>query len=222
MTRLIKITTQVWETLNNYTPGTAWINPARISDIAPGKFTDGIWYINVGRGSFTVSRTEAERIIAEINGESEAAAAPAPAPAADEGILVHIETMTQDSFYSKTAQAARRMWRCTTQEGISFNIFDHIDHRNTYALFAEYHLWMDDMNPGDKLDWRPLPVLAYVKRNGDFYNPIRAIGLFGSELKPTLTRAAGDDDDRFDFSSSDYEPDEGIHWEGGDVADRAD
>jgi len=151
-----------------------WINPERVSyvEINP-RYYGGFAHIHITKEIMTVSLADARRVIDHINGSPDAEPTAAATPsAADDGILVHLEQMTLDSFFSKTAGSARRMWRCTTTEGYSFNIFDHVDHRNTYSLFKEYHLWMDDMTDGQVLDWSATPISLYLKRNGDFYNPI--------------------------------------------------
>lgn len=155
----------------------AYINPDRINGIlfAPDGF-DGFACIQCDDNEHWVYEQEADKLVEHINGKTDAPQpAAATSSAADDGILVHVDTMLLDSFYSKTAGQARRMWRCTSEEGYSFNIFDHVDHRNTYKLFQEAHLdvWMDNMQDGDTLDWTATPIPVYLQQNGDFYNPVK-------------------------------------------------
>jgi hypothetical protein len=164
------------------------VNPDHIAllEISPNGL-QGYARLHVGNRRAVISIADAQRIIAMSNGTPDAgqsAAGDMP------GVIqadryAHIEQMTLDSFYSKTAQAARRMWRCTTEEGYSFNIFDHVDHRNTYTLFRDYHMWMDDMTDGQVLDWSETPIPVYLQRNGDFYNPVK-VELPDHEMRPIL------------------------------------
>lgn len=166
-----------------------YINLERVSSIMfePDGF-DGYACIQCGVKEHWVTNEEAERILAEINSVTDAAPpAAATLPAADPGFLVHLTAMKLDSFYSKTACAIRRMWRCTSLENYSFNIFDHVDHRNTYKLFqdAGYDLFMDEMQPGDTLDWTSTPILVYLQNKDEFFNPVRVVHpVDGDELRP--------------------------------------
>lgn len=174
-----------------------WINPERVSFVYPRmRINPEMGLIKCGGERYNVSHEDAQRIIDHINGKAEPPAAATP-PAADD-TLVHLDEMKLDSFYSKTAQAHRRMWRCTSKEGISFNIFDHVDHRNTYKLFqdANLDLWMDNMQHGDTLDWQANPIPVFVRYTGEFYNPVR-VGYIDQvdHLKPVHFKADESEDD---------------------------
>lgn len=151
-----------------------WINPDRVTFVYPKmRLYPEQGLIKCGGERYYVTTEDALRIIDHINGTS-AAPQPAAAPI-NAHRLVHVDSMYLDSFYSKTAQAARRMWRCTSEEGISFNIFDHVDHRNTYKLFQEANLdiLMDNMHDGDTLDFGARPIEVFLQENGDFFNPVK-------------------------------------------------
>jgi hypothetical protein len=184
MTRLIKFHRAGQELAD-------WLNPDRIILI---NFGDSHATIELTEDfEARVTAGEADRIVAEINAD-------APPSAAANGIQlrpgetrVDVGEMVLDGFYSKTANETRRMWRCKTTQGISFNIFHHVDHRDTYALFADYHWIMDDMSPGDELDCKtPIPV--EVVRNGDFYNPVKVLPVEGPR-NLVIHRAEGSDSD---------------------------
>lgn len=89
-------------------------------------------------------------------------------PTTGDKITVHVISMKRD----QTGGSGSPMWRCTTLEGINFNIFQHEQaFKNSYRYFRPYHPEMSNMVIDDVLRWTAYPIEAELVYDGKYYNP---------------------------------------------------
>lgn len=118
---------------------------------------------------------------------------------------VHVEAVERDSFFSKTSNSRRAMWRMITTDGRSANLFDHSDMlRDSKTLLrdSDYLDIFQAMSQGQRDQWTVSPIEVLLTPDGSFWKI--------SKIKPRVQGAAADlggDDlgDDPDHDSS-YEP----------------
>jgi hypothetical protein len=179
---------------------TFWVDLTQVERIAMIDGDDkGTIYMRSG-SSFKLVNLGIPSLVELINGAPTSAPT---SPAADgpartlPGEFAVITRIVRDEFYSKTSGEHRAMWRCTTNQGMTFNIFDHADPaRNTYKMFfdAGYDKLLGLMAMGDYFTFSGFNCIPVrLERDGTFWKPVHVeqnAGYF-----PDPDESAADDDD---------------------------
>jgi DNA polymerase-3 subunit epsilon len=78
----------------------------------------------------------------------------------------------RSSFYSKTTSSQRAMWTCFTDDGVTFNLFDHTDplkDHKTLLATAGYLDFFQMMRLGDTAVWKQHPIRVAIEEVGNFW-----------------------------------------------------
>lgn len=110
---------------------------------------------------------------------------------------IRIEAVERDSFYSKTTNSRRAMWRMITADGRSANLFDHADMlRDSKTLLrdSDYLDTFQGMPAGQHDKWTVSPIEVVMVPDGSFWKI--------TKIKPRAAGAAPDPDEDQDNTST--------------------
>ncbi len=142
--------------------GIAYINShliAAIDEIEADK-----WYIRLSGSDFLVSKQDAQKLLAELQGETK------PQTALDDLVLTTLVSAQRD----RTAKNARPMWRCYTDDGEAVNIFLNSDEpeKDSHHLFNEAG-WGLDLYNIQLHQIMAINIQIAMKKNGRFWEVVK-------------------------------------------------
>jgi hypothetical protein len=115
--------------------------------------------------------------------------------------VIAAKPLAQITFLRRdvTSHSASPLWRCTTEDGRTVNIFKHGDpQKDNFHLFEEagYAEWLNALDVGDAQNWKGYPIVVTLAYDGKFWNitrvkPREADALPDGEEPDTLRRLRG-------------------------------